>query len=174
MKFLFTCFFCVCFFHSQFWILEDVSAEPRAELSVPKTLRSENAETLRFPFRGPKDFSVIFLRFLCDFFCRFSGDFLRQNLRFSTLRFENAAIFLRLRFFGTLRCRVANMLKNLHTESQRSCKTLGPKPTFSDLANSSPFFNSFTIFSLWGREGPANYFETLARLLHIWAGPNRP
>ena len=29
--------------------------------------------------------------------------FLRQNLRFSTLRFENAAIFLRLRFFGTLR-----------------------------------------------------------------------
>ena len=71
-------------------------------LSVPKTPRFENAETLRFLSRGPKKSLAIFLRFLL----RFSGDFLRflrQNLRFSTLRFENAAIFLRLRFFGTLR-----------------------------------------------------------------------
>ena len=43
-------------------------------LSVPKTLRFENAETLRFLFRGPKiasDFSAIssaiFWRFSCDF-----------------------------------------------------------------------------------------------------------
>ena len=42
-------------------------------------------------------------RFFCDFFAIFLR-FLRQNLRFSTLRFENAAIFLRLRFFGTPKC----------------------------------------------------------------------
>ena len=44
--------------------------------------------------------------FFCDFFCDSLAiflRFLRQHLRFSTLRFENEAIFLRLRFFGTLR-----------------------------------------------------------------------
>ena len=45
--------------------------DTRNGLSVPKTLRFENAETLRFLFRGPKnrqrflgDFLAIFLRFL--------------------------------------------------------------------------------------------------------------
>ena len=41
--------------------------------------------------------------FFCDFFWRFLCDFCGKTLRISTLRFENAAIFLRLRFFGTLR-----------------------------------------------------------------------
>ena len=40
-------------------------------LSVPKTLRFENAETLRFLFPRPQKSLAIFLRFLL----RFSGDF---------------------------------------------------------------------------------------------------
>ena len=51
--------------------------------------------------KNASDLSAIYLRFLL----RCSGDFLRflrQNLRFSTLRFENAVLFLRLRFFVTL------------------------------------------------------------------------
>ena len=46
-------------------------ASVRLRLSVPKTLRFENAETLRFLFRGPKKSLAIFLRFRL----RFSGDF---------------------------------------------------------------------------------------------------
>ena len=42
------------------------------------------------------DFSAISSAISAAIFLRF----LWQNLRFSTLRFENAAIFLRLRFFG--------------------------------------------------------------------------
>ena len=41
------------------------------KLSVPKTLRFENAETLRFLSRGPKKSLAIFLRLLL----RFSRDF---------------------------------------------------------------------------------------------------
>ena len=52
--------------------------------SVLKTVRFENAD---------------FLRFFCDFLAIFLR-FLRQDSRFCTLRLENAAIFLRLRFLG--------------------------------------------------------------------------
>ena len=44
------------------------------------------------------DFSAISSAIFWRFFCDFCG----KTLRFSALRFENAVIFLRLRFFGTL------------------------------------------------------------------------
>ena len=63
-----------------------------SNLASRKQCDFESPEMLRFSFRTPK--------YRCDF----SGDFPGQNLRFCSLRFENLAIYLRLRFVGTLRC----------------------------------------------------------------------
>ena len=59
-------------------------------------LKTQNTETLRFLFRAPK-IAAICLAILSAIFLRF----LRQNSPFYTLRFEDAAALLRLRFFGT-------------------------------------------------------------------------
>ena len=80
------------------------------------TKRPENAAIWK---RGNAAISIprlaIFLRLLR----RFSGvflRFLRQNLRFSILRFENAAIFLRLRFFGTLRSSISKWTSRIQVD----------------------------------------------------------
>ena len=57
---------------------------------------SENVETLRFLFRATEIVAIV-----PRFFVQFSGDFSAICRKHATLK--NAAIFLRLRFVGTLR-----------------------------------------------------------------------
>ena len=70
-------------------------------LSVLKTLRFWRHRNGAILFRAPKD--------CCDFICnllaawRCFSDFCGKTWDFTTLRFETAVIFLRLRIFGTLR-----------------------------------------------------------------------
>ena len=75
-------------------------------LSIPKTPRFENAETLRF-FLHHKIFAAIFLHFFSgDFFCDLYG----KACDFAIIcDLKNAAISPRLRFFlGTLRMNCSN------------------------------------------------------------------
>ena len=89
---------------------------------VWRTQRPESAAMLktrkRCDFYSAPQKSLRFSAICLAIFWRFFGRCLQRNLRFCTLRFENAAIFLRLRIFwdakleNCLRLKVHNVFSN--------------------------------------------------------------
>ena len=73
----------------------------RKKMGNPPVWKHPGLASLNF-YSAPQKSQRFFCDFFCDFLAIFPGFFWHQNLWFGTLRFENTAIFLRLRFLGTL------------------------------------------------------------------------